>query len=142
MNWPVFEPLIPSSLWLALAAVVGALLVVYAVRRPAVMSRGRWAWTVGGMALAVLLVLGILLNPTWVERVAPPGGKPVLTVLVDSTASMGTPDAPGGVSRYQAASAAAERAVEVLGKKFDVRVKTFGETVTAADAKALASKEP
>lgn len=96
MDWPVFEPLIPSSLWLALAAVAGALLVVYAVRRPAVMSRARWAWTVGGMALAVVLVLAILLNPTWVERVAPPGGKPVLTVLVDSTASMGTPDAPGG----------------------------------------------
>jgi hypothetical protein len=80
------------------------------------------------------------LNPTWVERVAPPAGKPVLTILVDATASMNTPDGPGGVPRYQGASATAARAVKALGRKFDVHVKSFSDAVTATDAGALASK--
>ena len=33
----------------------------------------------------------ILLNPTWLERIPPPPGKPLLTILVDRSASMATP---------------------------------------------------
>ena len=52
----------------------------------------------------MVLVLGILLNPTWIEPVAPPAGKPLLTVLVDATASMATADAgPRARTRYQSA---------------------------------------
>src|SRR5882757_7931567 len=140
MSWPTFEPLIPSSLWLALAVAGAALLGWYALRRPGVMSRGRWWGTVGMMGVALLLVLIVLLNPTWVERVTPPAGKPVLTILVDATASMNTPDGPGGVPRYQGAAATAARAVKALGRKFDVHVKSFSDAVTATDAGALASR--
>ena len=46
------------------------------------------------MGIALALPLTILLNPTWHDRVPPPAGKPLLTVLVDSSASMATHDSP------------------------------------------------
>jgi hypothetical protein len=142
MTWPTFEPLIPSSLWLALAAVAAVMLIWYARRRPGVVSPSRWWGMVGLMALCVAAVLLVLLNPTWVEKVPPPEGKPVLVVLVDSSASMATPDAAGGGTRWSAGSRVASDAIKRLSKKFDVRVKTFTDVVTSADAKDLPSKTP
>jgi hypothetical protein len=140
MSFPTFEPLIASSLWLALAAAAAALLVWYAWRRPGPIPRGRWFGTITMMAAALFIVLVVLLNPTWVEPVAPPAGKPLLTILVDATASMNTPDGPGGAPRYQGATAAAARAVESLGKRFDIRVKSFSDAITATDATSLRFK--
>lgn len=143
LTWPTFEPLIASSLWLALAAGGAAFLAWYAVRPPAVASSGKaWRGTVALMAIGLLLVLAVLLNPTWVERAPRPGGKPVLSILVDATASMNTPDAPGGATRYRAASQLAGQVAERLGDKCDVRVKAFADVATATDAKALAGRDP
>src|SRR4051794_10788928 len=142
MTLPTFEPLIPSSLWLACAAVSFAALAWYAMRRPSVIEARRWWTTIALTAAGLALVLGVLLNPTWVEKVPPAGGKPTLTVLVDASASMATPDGPGGKARYAAAAETARRAVDRLGGKFDVRVETFGETGAATDASALANKTP
>src|SRR5687767_1171881 len=103
MGGITFEPLIPASLWLALAAAAAVLLGGYALRRPvAAVGRGRWAGVVTLMAASVAVGLLILLNPTWVREVPPPPGKPLLTVLVDSSASMATADASGR-PRYAAA---------------------------------------
>src|SRR5260221_5749895 len=140
MSFPTFEPLIASSLWLALAATATALLTWYALRRPGPIPRGRWFGTIAMMGAALVIVLYVLLNPTWVEPVAPPAGKPVLTILVDATASMNTPDGPAGVPRYPGATAAAARAVESLGKRFDIHVKSFSDAVTASDAVSLRFK--
>src|SRR5262245_27588353 len=98
-----FDPLIPPALWLTLAIAAVALLVWYARKRPAV-RRGRWVAILGLAALGLVLLQVVLLNPTWIEPVVPPGGKPILTVLVDSTASMATGDAEDGKSRFQAAA--------------------------------------
>src|SRR4029079_1783896 len=142
MTLPTFEPLLPSSLWLALALAALTLLIIYAFRRPPAIPRPRWALTVALMSLSLLSVLLILLNPTWVERTPPPAAKPALTILVDATASMATPDATGGVPRFVAAAQTTARAADRLAKKFDVRVKPFTDTLASADARSLENKQP
>src|SRR6185312_3404809 len=137
-----FEPLIPPSLWLALAVIGAALLAWYAWRRPQVLSRRRWGIVIGLMAVALSLTLLILLNPIHVRAIPPPPGKPLLTVLVDGSASMATPDAGSGSTRYQQAGTIATGVASQLADQFDVRVRTFSGTTTAADARDLASHRP
>src|SRR5438270_437076 len=121
-----FDPLIPASLWMALAACGLALLSWYGWRRAGVVSRRRWAAVLGLMSAALALVLLVLLNPTWLRELPPPAGKPLLNVLVDVSGSMATPDANGAV-RYRAASQVASELAERLGQegRFEVRVRTF-----------------
>lgn len=137
-----FEPLIPASLWLALAVASAALLAWYALRRPPTLSRVRWAGVVALMGVALALSLLILLNPIHVRPIPPPPGKPLVTVLVDASASMGTPDAESGSTRYAIASAIAKDLSSQLADRFDVRVRTFSGATTAADTADLASHRP
>src|SRR5215470_15602317 len=96
-----FDPLIPPALWVLLAVAGLALGVWYAWVRPGSISRRRWAVALALSATAFAAVLLVLLNPMWVEPVRPPAGKPVLTVVVDATGSMATPDGGDGRTRYQ-----------------------------------------
>jgi hypothetical protein len=143
-----FDPLIAPALWLALAATGVALLVMYGWRRPEAVPRRRWAWIMGLSSLGMLLVLGVLLNPTWVEPAEPPAGRPVLTVLVDATASMATPDGPASghppdkQSRYHASARLAAEFAKQLGGRFDVRTFTFADKATVADIASLETKSP
>lgn len=121
----VFEPLISSALWLTLAVGVGALLAWYAWRRPWGVASGRWAAIIGLMAGSAALVLGILLNPTWQERIPPPAGKPRLTILIDDSASMAATDMPGGRTRFAAAAEIARETAARLADRFDVSAATF-----------------
>src|SRR5712691_4309302 len=98
------EPLIPLALWVVLALAGLGLAVWYGWTRPPAVRPRRWAAIMVLMAAGLTLVLVILLNPTWVRAIPSPAGKPVLTVLVDSTASMATPDAGDGRTRYQKAT--------------------------------------
>ena len=79
------EPLIPVALWMALALAGALLLGWHAVRRPAIVSPLRWGFIVFFMSVALLVVLGILLNPTWVREIEPPPGKPLLTILLEAS---------------------------------------------------------
>jgi hypothetical protein len=135
------EPLIPAALWAALAVASAGLLGWYAWRRPGAVPRRRWAAVVGLMSLVLAVALFILLNPTWVREIPPPAGKPVLTVLVDASGSMATPD-EAGRPRYEAASKAAARLAEQLGGQFEVRVRTFAEEAVSADPNDLAKRQP
>src|SRR5256885_17198350 len=94
-----FEPLIPPSLWMALAVAGLALLGWYAFRRPGAISRVRWVVAVGLMGTALGLVLVVLLNPTWVREIPPPAGKPPLAGLVGDSGGLGGPGAGGGGGR-------------------------------------------
>ena len=137
-----FEPLIPASLWLALAAAAVALLGWYALRRPvAAVGRARWGGVMALMAASVAIALLVLLNPTWVREVAPPPGKPLLTVLVDASASMATADAAGR-PRYAAAAESAATLADDLNRRFEVRVRKFAGAPVAADPHDLVTKEP
>src|SRR5262245_6452350 len=104
MRTLTFEPLVSPALWLVLALAAIALVVWYAWRRPSGMSRPRWGAIIALMATSVLLPLTILLNPTWVERIPPPPGKPRLIILVDRSASMAAPDVTDAKNRFLAAS--------------------------------------
>src|SRR5688500_11090965 len=114
MSGVMFEPLIAPSLWMALATASIALLIWYALRRPAVVRRARWAMIITLMSCAVVLVLAILLNPIRVTELPPPAGKPALTVLVDVSGSMATPDVENGMSRYDAAQRQVARIVDQI----------------------------
>ncbi|NQT41563.1 MAG: hypothetical protein HQ581_29005, partial [Planctomycetes bacterium] len=93
------EPFIPIALWLPLAALTAGLLVWYAVASRHRVQRRRWWALMVLMTVAAVIPLAILLNPTWLQRIAPPGGKPLLTILVDRSISMGTPDGESGSTR-------------------------------------------
>jgi hypothetical protein len=137
-----FEPLIPSSLWLALAVGAVAVLVAYGIHRPQSVSRARWSAIAVLMSATVAFILALLLNPTWAHQIESSRGKPLMTVLVDSSESMATPDATGGVSRFAAASATARDIAQSLGTEFDVHVETFDRSVKTIDPAALASLSP
>ncbi|HQA43652.1 MAG TPA: hypothetical protein PLS82_03795 [Phycisphaerae bacterium] len=142
MGMMTFEPLISPALWTAVAALAVPLVAWYAWSRPREMGRARWAAIIGLMGLGLAGVLLILLNPTWVDELPPPAGKPRLTILVDSSGSMGTADVPGGQTRYQAAVRRAAEVVEALGGQFEIQTRVFSETISPAEVAELADRRP
>ena len=91
-----FDPCVPLALWVPLALAAAALLAWYAAAGRRRLPARRWWAVVTLMALAAAVPLVVLLNPTWLERIPPPPGKPLLTILVDRSASMATRDAGSG----------------------------------------------
>jgi hypothetical protein len=126
-----FQPLIPTALWLALAAATAAAVVWYGWRRPAAVSRRRWLAIMMLAGGGTTLLLLILLNPIWLFPVPPPEGKPLVTILADRSASMAVSDQPAGQSRLQAAAALAVQLQRELVGDFDVQVRTFAETTAS-----------
>ena len=125
-----FEPLIPASLWLLLAVIAAVLLVAYGWRRPGSVERSRWVVIMSLMAGGIAAVLAVLLNPMWIDPIEPPAGKPLLTVLIDESASMAVQDAEGSRSRFDAAREMARSMSRELTGKFDVQVRTFAEALS------------
>ncbi|GAA4436097.1 vWA domain-containing protein [Bremerella cremea] len=124
-----FDPHIPLALWLPLAIAAAALLVVYAIRSQDRLTGTRRTKVLGLMTVCLVLPLLLLLNPIWIQRTPPPPGKPLLTVLVDQSASMGTVDGNGlGYSRIDVARHAAKAIQEQLGEKYELRFRAFSET--------------
>ncbi len=137
-----FEPLIPIALWLLLATGGTAVFVSYALKRPAAVTRQRWRTILALFATGLAGVMTILLNPTWVEPVHPVGGKPMLTLVVDATGSMGTVDAPGGRTRFAVAADLVHECAQQLGDRFDIRVESFGGDVSVTDVNGLKGLTP
>jgi hypothetical protein len=137
-----FQPLIPTALWVFLALGWLAVSVWYGWRRPGSIARRRWAAILTLTGLGSAGALAILLNPTWLERVEPPGGKPLLTVLVDTSASMATPDSAAGKTRYESATELASVFAQKLRDRYDVRVVTFAGSTKAVEPDALPGIRP
>ncbi len=137
-----FEPLVSATLWITLAIAAGLGLLWYGVRRPSMVPRVRWAVNLVLMSLSLAIVLVVLLNPTWVSVLPPVAGKPRLTLLVDASESMATPDGPDGQARFQAAASTAVEVESELRRRFDVRLRRFATNVQAADARRLAASPP
>lgn len=135
------EPLLPPGLWLALALAMAALLAWYALSRPAGISRARWRVIIGLMALGAAAVLVLLLNPTRIVPLPPPPGRPLLSILVDGSASMRSLDGGGRRSR---AAVAVEEAVrlEALRDSFDLDVRVFDAASRAATLEQLRDDAP
>jgi hypothetical protein len=117
------DPYVPLALWFPLALAAAGLLVAYAMAARRRLPRRRRV-VVALMSLAVAVPLAILLNPTWLERIPPPPGKPLVTILVDRSASMATPD-EGGAPRFEAACRAASTAATKLADRYEVRLVAF-----------------
>jgi hypothetical protein len=137
-----FDPLIPWSLWATLALAAAGLMAWYAVSGRNRLAQGRWWLLIGLMSAAIAAPLAILLNPNWQQLIPPPPGKPLLTVLVDGSASMGTPDGVGGQTRFQAAAAIAAKTAKELGGRYEVCVRRFAETSSLSSAESLAGEKP
>ncbi len=135
-----FEPLISPALWLTLVIVLVPLFAWYTLRRPAPVARLRWAGAQAMLAVAAALVLAVLLNPTWVEQLPPPEGKPLLTLLVDRSASMGTSDAGESGSRLNAAADVASDLADDLRDTFDVRLLAYSDAALPAAAEGLGAE--
>lgn len=137
-----FEPLISPALWVLLTVAALALPAWYSRRRPAAISRARWAAVLVLQLLALAAVFVVLLNPTWVVPVRAPAGKPSLTILVDETASMTTPDGTESLTRFQAAARTAAECIDKLQDRFDIQLLTCGTIPKRADVKSLANAVP
>jgi len=138
----VLHPYIPLALWFPLAASALGLLGWYAVAARSRLPRGRWLGVLVLMTIAIGIPLAILLNPTWVERVPPPAGKPLLTILVDRTVSMGTADAGEGKTRYQAGCQIAANMARQLEDRYEVRVQTFAAETAIATPETMGRAVP
>ncbi len=120
-----FEPLLSLPATLALAACAVGALVGYALRRPAIIGKSTWRRIIACMGLGLFLTFLVLLNPTRLEPLPGPPGKPLLSILIDASASMETPDAGDRRTRFQNATSLAKSIVEAAKKRFDVRLNLF-----------------
>ncbi|HCO22463.1 MAG TPA: hypothetical protein DIT97_05145, partial [Gimesia maris] len=136
------EPLISPALWMTLAILSAALLIWYGRERVGTLSKRRWIWILSLTGLGMGAVLLILLNPIWVEPIAPPAGKPLLTILVDDSASMDIADAAEGQTRFQTATRMAEVLTQDLQSRFEVRVRKFAGQTAPTDLKELETITP
>jgi len=137
-----FDPYVPLALWAALALGAGALLIWYAWASRRRLSGWRRRAVLGLMTLVLVLPLALLLNPTWLERIPPPAGKPLLTVLVDRSASMATADAGSGKTRFEAAADLAAAIAGRLGERYDVRLRTFAAASAPVSAEEIRRQAP
>lgn len=108
----VFEPQIPLGLWWAMAVLAVAAWAWYALARDTGLGIVRRAIVLTLMAGVLVAPMILLLNPTWIEPIVPPAGKPLVTVLVDATQSMQVDDVDKR-TRWQAALEMADQ-VKVL----------------------------
>jgi hypothetical protein len=137
-----FEPLLPPAAWVALAVCACALWFWYVGRRPSSIRRNVWIALSALMALGMLAVFIVLLNPIWLEPIQPPGGKPLLTILVDESASMATEDASDNQSRFHAATDMARQAASSLDDLFETRIHLFGGKWRSASPEELETTIP
>jgi hypothetical protein len=140
MNHLSFDPRIPLALWVPLALAAAGLLVAYAAAsRGRMHGRRRWK-ILALMTVAVIAPLAILLNPTWIDRVPPPPGKPLLTLLIDNSASMDVRDAGQNRSRYEDACQIAAAMSKTLAERYEVRLRTFAAESSPAGVETLAAR--
>ena len=76
------------------------------------------------------------------DRVPPPPGKPLLSVLVDASASMDVRDASQQRSRYQEACRITKALVKDLGNRYEIRLRGFAAESWPTGIEALEAKPP
>jgi hypothetical protein len=115
------------TLWLPLALAAVALLVVYGVINSKRFPPRRFAGLVTLMGISLGIPLVILLNPMWVQTQPPPPGQPLLTVLIDRSASMQLADNQGRL--IDRAVAEARQIIAQADDRTRVEVAFFDDAV-------------
>ena len=131
----VFEPQIPMGLWWAIAVLALLAWVWYALARDSGLGLVRRGLVLGLMAIVLIAPLILLLNPTWIEPIVPPAGKPLITVLVDATQSMQVDDVDND-SRWKAAVQMANEIKTSASQEFDVNIIRFGKIMQPVDSES------
>jgi hypothetical protein len=149
----VLEPAVPVGAVLALLLAGCAVLAGYQLVGPPPPATPRCrAVSASATFVGFAALVALLLNPTWLELIPPPSGRPALHVLVDTSASMAATDAgargaasdgvvTGDRSRIDAARALARRVALELGgsgeRALDVRLHAFDGRVRPIALEAL-----
>ena len=118
------DPQVPGALWATLAVLGVGAIAFYLLVHPPRISRRRRIAVAALLAASLAAMLALLLNPTWEELEAADLGRPVLNVLIDTSASMGTRDV-GDATRLEAAQRTALELQDELAGQFDVRLWAF-----------------
>lgn len=142
LGWLDWQPRVSLPLWLALAFVFAVVWVVYVVRSKGVIPTARRTWVLGIMLIAGSIPLILLLNPTWVQPLPPPEGRPLVTVLIDTSASMDVADTEGDTAtRLERARALADKVTAAFDDSFEKRLVTFDAAARGASDKAETPSE-
>ncbi|WP_146522287.1 vWA domain-containing protein [Stieleria varia] len=142
LAWLDWQPRVPLPLWLALAAVFTAVWIGYVIR-----SRGVIPTTRRPRVLAMMLVAGsipliLLLNPTWIEPLPPPEGRPLITVLLDTSASMDVADVERNAeTRFDRARSLADQIAESIDETYEKRLVTFDAQARGVDSQSVTPDE-
>ncbi len=143
LAWLDWQPRVSLPLWLALATVFLCVWGAYAWRCGRAISKSRRVWTLGLMLLAGSVPLVLLLNPTWVEALPPPEGRPLVTILVDTSGSMNVADVDGqSETRLDRAAKLAEKITSSLDDSYETRLFAFDATVRGSDIDQLSGSTP
>jgi hypothetical protein len=144
-TWKLLS-LSPLPVWalglLALALLAGVVLAAWSVRREAQVQRRALMWAL--RALAGVCALGFLLEPG-LRQVQVARVKNRVAVLVDRSASMGFPVAPGEPSRSRAVAAALRRLapqLEAWKDRYAFEVQGFDPELAPVSAEQLAEVPP
>lgn len=141
MSWTLLPPW--SIRWIALAAVVLiAVTILRLLRERRNVPARRQAASIAMRSVVIIILLLIALNPTAVQP-RPQPGKPRLVVLLDTSASMNTPDVAGQPRLAAALHVLDSSSTEsALHSAFSLDVRRFdadSRAATLADLKVAAA---
>ncbi len=147
MSWPFsVEPILDS--YLAVALIVGVLLVLLLVGPQFGSLSPRRKWTLVALRGVVILLLTLaLLRPTKVHEVRSPR-RPTLLLLFDISRSMQLPSGDGNRTRWEVqkdALTAAQKSLASLADTMDVRIFAYDkqlQPLEQQDGKFEIPKEP
>ncbi|MCG8651525.1 MAG: VWA domain-containing protein [Pirellulales bacterium] len=143
LAWLDWQPRVSLPLWLALALVLMIVWGIYLWRCGGSIPKGRRVWTLGLMLVAGFVPLMLLLNPTWVEALPPPEGRPLVTVLVDTSGSMNVADDENSSeTRLSRAAELAKQTLAGFSETFETRIIAFDTDARGASSDDLDSITP
>src|SRR4051794_14843568 len=106
MRTLVFDPLFSPPLMAAIWTAAAVLLFLYIFWRPTRLSLPRRVFLLLMHAVPLAFLIFMLYRPTWVRISGGNSVRPVLSVLLDKSASMAAEDGGGGDTRMVAAAKA------------------------------------
>lgn len=129
LAWLDWQPRVGLPVWLAFVVVVGVVWMAYGHASRSRLTGGRHRWTLLWMLWAGIVPLILLLNPVWVDALPPPDGRPLVTLVIDTSTSMNVADdaANPDQTRIVRSIGLASRISESLEKIYETRWMTFDE---------------